>query len=729
MLGHVRLLVLPYVLTSALSGYLTVYWLRQLLAWGNTPTAGIRRLVVRGSSGLFAIGLIGAVGLAPFQNYTEVDGANSEVVYECADLVVNQAAKRAENGESPWVVTDGLLDDLLLIVSHQRNVPVGLINVGRNNDDSYRRYLSLRLESPRLQNLARIGMIPLLRELLGGEDTAAERTLVLTSPDIWTLAGLDSVPAQLASVGVKSLADVDLNELTDSHKIFWSSIVPRLRKAGEVTDLMSPVGYAARRLLTLASLMANNLGVCHEKEGSLTAARDAYLASWEILPENVSAILNLNRLLMAGVEVARAPEIESAFVSLRESDRRYDVLALSRVYGYVHDPHAFFGIARTWALTGQPRMAAASLQEALGLAEAEGKEAIKTDLAGLYLGQRRDDESEALYYELLVEDPKNAKALVGLARIAANKGDFEKAQSLQEQAGDAGIDPDIIAFEQALLAVRRSDHRSAREGLESLLRKNENLVPVWELLADVFVELEDWPALERAANRLRATEEGSSLASEIQALLALRKADISAARRYYGEALASQPNKLSLLRRVMQLELTAGNLGGAETHARAILQLDAGDVLANYVIGAERLVDGEPALAEDAFRLSLRGGRLPQALNDLAWLLSQKGELAEAEALAREAVQLRPGMHQAWDTLGEVLLKQGKLEDSEEALQKALSLASDVGAFLHMAQLQAAKGDKEHAREIVQMIADKTGRLSSDAKAEYDRLQRDLGDG
>jgi tetratricopeptide (TPR) repeat protein len=374
-------------------------------------------------------------------------------------------------------------------------------------------------------------------------------------------------------------------------------------------------------------------------------------------------------------------------------------------------------------------MAADNLKKAMELVDTGEQGSLKADLAGVYLGQRRDEESEALYFELLVEDPENTRALMGLARIAALKGEFEQGRSLLGRAEKAGAVAEALAMERAVHMVLQSDDEGARKEIEALIKQGEASLSAWNLLADIQIRSGDWGGVERSADRLRAVKGGDALAAELRAMLALKDADIDSARRYYTEALAAQPGKLSLLERALRLDLTAGDLPAAENHARSILQADIGHSLANYVIGAARLADQEYALAEDAFRRSIERERLPQALNDLAWLLAQQQEYDEAEGLAREAVAARPKMHQAWDTLGEILLRQGKLEEAQEALQKALSMASDVGILLHMAQLQAAKGDKEHALEIMAMIADKTGRLSSGAKADYDRLQRDLGDG
>ncbi|MBL7076470.1 MAG: tetratricopeptide repeat protein [Kiritimatiellae bacterium] len=730
MLGHARLLVLPYVLTAALTGYLAAYWFRQSLAWGVTPNTRLRSLIVRASAILLLLALTCVVATAPYRNYGSANSTGTGVLNECAQTILDAAAEGDEGRDRLLVVTDGQPDDLLKIVAHKSNQPLDVVDLSAGGDAGYRRYVATLFDSARLRNLARIGLMPLLNELLTSNEGLLDRTVVFAAPDIWTMVGAVPVPDRLVSRGVKSLDNVDLDELYDKHLEFWDSVVPRLQTLSESKDFADPAAWLASRLIQQASLMANNLGVCSEdKGGSVGRAYACYSRALAINPNNVSALLNMNRMMDQGYDAQDADELRSSLAELKASDRRYDVLALSRVYGYVREPEAFSGIAHTWALTGQPRMAAQSIQKAMGLVGVEEQDNLKADLAGLYLGQRRDEESEALYYELLVENPDNKRALMGLARVAALKESFDEGRSLLAKAQSAGVPSHAIAMERAVHMVLQSDDAGARKELEALVKADERRIMAWGLLIDILVRSADWPALERSADRLRNIEGGSGLAAELNGLLALRDADLVGARRYYAEALTTQPGKIPLLEKAMKLDLASGDLVAAENRARAILELDIGHALANYVVGAARLAERDAVLAEDALKRSIERERLPQALNDLAWLLLQKQQYAEAEGLAREAVQLRPEMHQALDTLGEILLKQGKLTEAEEALQKALSLASDVGTFLHMAQLQAAKGDKEHAREIVLMIADRTGRLSSEAKADYDRLRHDLGEG
>ena len=280
-----------------------------------------------------------------------------------------------------------------------------------------------------------------------------------------------------------------------------------------------------------------------------------------------------------------------------------------------------------------------------------------------------------------------------------------------------------------MIAVLQRDDAAAREALDALLREDGKQMFAWRMLLEILIRQQDWDRLEDASIQLRSMAGGETYVAEIEAVFALRDGDLPTARRALELARSTRPNDVALLHRTLRLALLSGTPSQVEKYARMVLHADSGDALGNYAIGAVRVASGELELAEDALRRSMVRQRLPRALNDLAWLLQAKKAYAEAETLAREATALRPTMHQAWDTLGEILMRQGKLTEAEVALEKVLSLTPDsLAALLHMAQLQAAKGDEPHAREILLMIASRADRLSSKAKAEYDALHRALGD-
>jgi hypothetical protein len=100
-------------------------------------------------------------------------------------------------------------------------------------------------------------------------------------------------------------------------------------------------------------------------------------------------------------------------------------------------------------------------------------------------------------------------------------------------------------------------------------------------------------------------------------------------------------------------------------------------------IGTLRHTLGRQNDAEAAYRESLRlDSRPPDAYNNLAFLLSEdKNRLAEAEALAREAVKRSAGLPaddlrraHCFDTLAQILLRRGKKSEARKIFQSALSI-------------------------------------------------------
>jgi tetratricopeptide (TPR) repeat protein len=90
------------------------------------------------------------------------------------------------------------------------------------------------------------------------------------------------------------------------------------------------------------------------------------------------------------------------------------------------------------------------------------------------------------------------------------------------------------------------------------------------------------------------------------------------------------------------------------------------------------------------------------ALNNAAYLLVRaKGDTDRAYELASKAVVLEPAQPDYLDTLGYVLLKANKLADAEDALTKSVAVTSTPTALLHLAQVRAAQGNMNEARQLV----------------------------
>lgn len=197
---------------------------------------------------------------------------------------------------------------------------------------------------------------------------------------------------------------------------------------------------------------------------------------------------------------------------------------------------------------------------------------------------------------------------------------------------------------------------------------------IWAALAAVALDLNNTEALDAALQKLERTPR---LAPEVRlglVRIALARNNRKAARSQLDYLLLTSPGHVEALEMLLRLDVQEQRHDMAERDVARLLAVDSRNALANYVLGTIQLAAQQYALAETSFVASLATERTPEALNDLAWLMGQRGALAEAEKLARECLALDEGHRAAWDTLGYILFKQGKTAEARTSLQRALQI-------------------------------------------------------
>jgi tetratricopeptide (TPR) repeat protein len=116
-------------------------------------------------------------------------------------------------------------------------------------------------------------------------------------------------------------------------------------------------------------------------------------------------------------------------------------------------------------------------------------------------------------------------------------------------------------------------------------------------------------------------------------------------------------------------------------------------------------IDEATRAFEEAVR---RNDRVPLAKNALGYLYAERGvALDRAERLVREAIALEPGRRRFYlDSLGLVLLRQGRLAEASRALEEAIPLfaseetASKAEALGHLADVREAEGRAAEADSL-----------------------------
>jgi tetratricopeptide (TPR) repeat protein len=358
-----------------------------------------------------------------------------------------------------------------------------------------------------------------------------------------------------------------------------------------------------------------------------------------------------------------------------------DAWSLTMSHGYVRVPEAYAALGRIWALSGQRDLASVSLNRALTLKVSQSSNDLRRVVAVSRLLQQQTGETPEVVEEILADDPSNQGALVALAQAAQRSGDREEVLSLLQRVRSQGLESTKLTLSVASVYSSVGALAEAREVLEELLADTPGVLEAWTMLGGIAVEQGDGETVRRCLRKVEALEGRHGYCSlSLRAMVALGRHDLQAARGLLDRALELRKDDGELLERSLRLDYLLGARRSTADRARALLTVDAENAFGWYVLGSFQIRQGEYDLAEDSLRRSVANRRTAEALNDLAWVLQERGAYKEAESLAREALTLDEELAAAWDTLGLILMKSGRPNEAEDALMIAVRLAPENSA-------------------------------------------------
>jgi predicted Zn-dependent protease len=158
-----------------------------------------------------------------------------------------------------------------------------------------------------------------------------------------------------------------------------------------------------------------------------------------------------------------------------------------------------------------------------------------------------------------------------------------------------------------------------------------------------------------------------------------------------------------------------------------ILQIAPDHPFANYIMGSIALSHGEFESAEAYLQRSVESDPSVIATGDLAYVKFKLDDVNRAFELVTQALDRSKDLYEVWDTYGQILLEQGKLQESELALRTALKLnVQNPIVHLHLARVLFAQGRTQDSRDILEGIQPFESSLYGEEKRYYDALWLDV---
>lgn len=698
------LMVLPYAVCALWMGYLAGLFYAVIASRQKENSRFVSSLK-KVCGPLFVAALAAALAAAAVLNHAVVETRPGDRVADMAAGMVRALDSRQ------WLITDGTLEANFRLEAAEQGAPVNLVNIRMTGKKGYLNYVASLFSAPRLQSLARVGMVALLKEWLQYDDASVDQVAVATDSEVWRFMGRDSLPDCGIFKGTLDTSAIHAEDYFARQKAFWEKARRDFSADISPKNVAAPYWKWARSHI---SKVANNSGVLLHDLNRPDLAAQAYREARQIDTNNISALLNLHALA-AAEKLPDSEEIKrelEAYIKNLQGKLRPDRVAAQ--YGLIRDPRLFVQQGIMMAAVGQPGAALYEMEKVA----AQGP--VSTDLqmlmASMYTAGDQPDRSAAEYKSILEREPDNPRALAAMVQLSLQQRNPDVAEKyLDALSAVTNVNPLAVLYQRALVDVTRGKMDDAILKLQDLFRRDPD-----NLQAAVALML-----LAQSANRPEVADEIMGvLAVRVKteprlalsmAIVELQRQNYKLARGYLESYNRSFPRDMTALDMLLRLDTFERRKNKVEEHVEKILSINPRHSLANYLLGTLQLARGELSLAENSFRTSLASQETPEALNDLAWILYERGRCEEALSLSYRSLELNDHSASSWDTYAMVLLCLDKLLEAEEAISMAMGLQPANPVFLyHYALVLEKQGDLKQARLTAQPLLDRAAELPPD---------------
>ena len=357
------------------------------------------------------------------------------------------------------------------------------------------------------------------------------------------------------------------------------------------------------------------------------------------------------------------------------------------------------------------------------------------NLVTIYAATGKYDKAIEEYSILLRHDPKNIRAMLGLAALYEIKGEDGEALTHYKKAVETGQPQAFMAL--ASYYRKKNETGKALKTLEEALKIDSRNIAALEMKGRLLTGDKKLKEAIKTFDEIELLNPEAGVALKIGAYVTMKETEkaVEQARRIieknpgsargylvlasiyenqkdYARAISEARNGIRVDGNNLKALLYLGNLlevsknyGQAMSFYTEALRKNPDFVPALFAQGALLDLTGKKKEAIVKYRMVLeKTDTYVPALNNLSYLCAAGyGNKEEALRLAISAYKHEPGDAGILDTLGFALLKNNRLEDARKVLEKAtVALSKNPTVHYHLALVYKASGDKTNAQRTVQ---------------------------
>ncbi|MBN8503047.1 MAG: PEP-CTERM system TPR-repeat protein PrsT [Burkholderiales bacterium] len=421
--------------------------------------------------------------------------------------------------------------------------------------------------------------------------------------------------------------------------------------------------------------------------GNVPLARKHFEAAQAIDPYHLPAVNALAVLDVAGGERKSAEaryqalitparsslEAELALLGLKvEEGLPYDqLLALAQATQkrFPEDPQARLAVIRVHSHGGRHKEAVLASQE--GAAAFPGEPAFLDALAHAHFKLGEHSLALQAASKLASLQPGSPVPFLRMAEMARSRRDVTEALDHLRRA--VSLRPDYLPAQQMMVELYAMSKKmpAARAVVASIQKQRPTEPEGWMLDGDLNLVENKIPSALEAYRAALQRGGASQVALKYHAALT-HAGQLQERLRFEDQWLNDHPSDNLLRMTVADAAMMGGQYERARTHLAHVLKLSPDHA---------------------------------HALNNMAWVAQQLGQLPEALRFAERAAKLAPKSAPVLDTLASVLAASGQLNRAIEKQRQALAEAPGVHVHrLHLAKYLVQAGEKSDARKQLEVL-------------------------